>query len=162
MSKFRNDETDGLVQAKTAVAAIGAQPYYPVGGRDACMRERASNLEIQHMTGELQALAPTTSHGDERARQVGLVGIWAGSPLENEGYRLVYQEVQNGEVDIELVFVLVFHTPSKVEEAVKWFAVGVVPGCDCGRQLLLQVAHGWVVNMVSGQHGERSVVCAVG
>jgi hypothetical protein len=91
-----------------------------------------------------------------------LVWICARSPLENESYRLVHQEIKDGEIDVELVFVLVFHAPSKVEQAVKWFAVGVTPVHDCGSQLLLQVAHGWIVNMASGQHEDWSDVGAVG
>jgi hypothetical protein len=141
LSRSRNDETDGLTLAKTVVAAIEELLYYPAGGRDACMRETASNLESQHMAANNHPLTPTASHGDESVGQVRLVWICARSPLENESYRLVYQEVKYGEVDVELIFVLVFHAPSKVEQAVKWFAVRVTSVHDCGSQLLLQVAH---------------------
>jgi hypothetical protein len=152
MSTSRNDGIDALALAKTVVAAIEELLYYPAGGRGACMRGIASNLESQRMTADLQASTPTTSHGDESVGQVRLVWIRARSPLEYKSHRLVYQEIKDGEVDVELVFVLVFHAPSEVEQAVKWFAVGVAPAHDRGSQLLLQVAHGWIVDMVSGQH----------
>jgi hypothetical protein len=162
MSTSRNDEIDALALAKTVVAAIEELLYYPVGGRDACMRGTASNLESQRITADLQALIPTASHGDESVGQVRLVWICARSPLEYESYRLVYQKVKDGEIDVELVFVLVFHAPSKVEQAVKWFAIGVMPVHGRRSQLLLQVAHGWIVNMVSSQHEGWGDVSAVG
>lgn len=84
-----------------------------------------------------------------------MVGVGARSPFEYQAGGLVDQEIQDGQVDVKLVF-LVFHAPGEVEEAVLG-AIAMLGSGERVSQLLLQVSHGWVLEACGGQHGERGV-----
>lgn len=68
----------------------------------------------------------TSGHCDERIWKIRLILVGSGVPLEHRSSRPVQQEIEYGEVDIELVLIFVLHAPSQIEEAYTRLAIALV------------------------------------
>ena len=60
-----------------------------------------------------------------------MVWVTAGLPLKDEASRLEDEKVEDGQIDMELVLFVVFHTPGQVEMAISGVVGVLIVGCHC-------------------------------
>lgn len=82
----------------------------------------------------------TRSHGEQSIGQVGLVGVGARAPFEEGLGCLVGEEVLDGQVDVELVFLFVVHLAGEGVESGEGLSIAASVCCHGLGQLLLQVS----------------------
>lgn len=58
-----------------------------------------------------------------------MVWVTAGLPLKDQAGRLEDEKIEDGQIDVELVLVLVLHAPGQVEMALPGVVVVMVGGC---------------------------------
>jgi hypothetical protein len=80
---------------------------------------------------------------------------WIGTRLPFEDYasRFVHQEVQDGQVNVELLLLFILHPPSQYMQTFSWLSIAVMETLESVSQFLLKISHGRIVEGRSGQHG---------
>ena len=78
----------------------------------------------------------------------------ARSPLEDKIGCLEGQKVQDGQINIELIFFLGLHLSSEGVEACERLTLPSSTARDGASELALQVPHACVLTVLHSQHGE--------
>ncbi|KAH4065130.1 hypothetical protein HBH95_102270 [Parastagonospora nodorum] len=100
----------------------------------------------------------TSGHSDQGTWQVRMKRVSTGPPFKDDTGGFVDEKVQDGQVDIKLLFIFVVHSPGKNMQTLDGVSIAVVETVEGVSQFLLQVSHGRVVEGSCGQHGDEGII----